>query len=356
MKLIIGTKFYGHDSSVFIFDNKVFAISEERLTRYKHDKFFPLNAIKKYLECNGSKIDDYDEIVLAHSFTDYSKKIIFKNSYYLEQIKRKIYNAKYIKEYTVKQREFENKNSIGKILYLLSKGNNGLKFLFYRYKNHKDSIINISKNILDNLFSKKVVIKSFDHEKCHAISSFVSSKFDKALCITMDGYGDQNIYSSIYLIDNEFNIKQITENKSLYKKAAFIGDKHKYSIELSLGGIYTYFTFFLGFTPLADEGKVEALAAFGKPIKEIYNFLEDNIRVNGIKITINEDMFQKKLPLLLEKYEKEKENLATTIKRFSEEIILEYVKNVVKETGCNNICFSGGYLQMLSSIKGYLKR
>ena len=342
MKLIIGTKFYGHDSSVFIFDNKVFAISEERLTRYKHDRIFPLNAIKKYLEYSKVKIGDFDEIVLAHSFTDYSKNMILKNIYYLEQIRKKIYNAKYIKEYTVKHREFGNKNSIGKILYLLSKGNNGLKFLFYRYKNHKDSITNISKNIVENLFGKKVVIKSFDHEKCHAISSFVSSKFNKALCITMDGHGDQNIYSSIYLIDNKFNIRQIAENKSLYKKASFIGDKHKYSIESSLGGIYTYFTFFLGFTPLADEGKVEALAAFGKPVIEIYRFLEDNIKVNGIKITINEDTIQKELPLLLEKYEKEKENLAATIQKFSEEVILEYVKNAVKETGCNNICLSGG--------------
>ena len=52
-KLQIGMKFHGHDSAIFIIDNKakdIFGMSTERLSRYKHDDLFAIATIEKYLE------------------------------------------------------------------------------------------------------------------------------------------------------------------------------------------------------------------------------------------------------------------------------------------------------------------
>ena len=52
MDIYIGTKFFGHDSAIFAVipkTKKIFAISTERLTRYKHDIFLQFNVCKSFL-------------------------------------------------------------------------------------------------------------------------------------------------------------------------------------------------------------------------------------------------------------------------------------------------------------------
>ena len=52
MELFIGANFFStHDTSMYIINPKtkdVFAMSTERLTRYKHDYLYPINVLHKY--------------------------------------------------------------------------------------------------------------------------------------------------------------------------------------------------------------------------------------------------------------------------------------------------------------------
>ena len=53
MDIYIGTKFFGHDSAIFAVipkTQKIFAISTERLTRYKHDIISPVKCLQKFFE------------------------------------------------------------------------------------------------------------------------------------------------------------------------------------------------------------------------------------------------------------------------------------------------------------------
>ena len=56
---ILGISAYYHDSAACILDNGVIqgAVQEERFTRVKHDKSFPINTINHCLQNNQIKID-----------------------------------------------------------------------------------------------------------------------------------------------------------------------------------------------------------------------------------------------------------------------------------------------------------
>ena len=57
---------FGHDSTTAIFDeDNFFVISEERLTRIKHDGGYPSSSIQLCLNENNSTISDIDSVVVG---------------------------------------------------------------------------------------------------------------------------------------------------------------------------------------------------------------------------------------------------------------------------------------------------
>ena len=65
MKPILGISAFFHDSAAaLVIDGKVIAAAqEERFTRIKHDKNYPINAIKYVLKESNLSLEDIDEIV-----------------------------------------------------------------------------------------------------------------------------------------------------------------------------------------------------------------------------------------------------------------------------------------------------
>jgi carbamoyltransferase len=86
-----------------------------------------------------------------------------------------------------------------------------------------------------------------EHHLCHAAASFLTSPYDEATTLTIDRGGD-------YLSTAVFRCQGSTMTPVLK-----VHNPH------SLGELYTAVTWWLGFTPNWDEGKVMALASFGKP-------------------------------------------------------------------------------------------
>lgn len=352
MELYLGINFEDHDTAVFFMDPEkkdVFAISTERITRFKHDKIFPIPALEKYLEYSGINPASVSRIVCGNPKLMQKSRRYRLNAYEQEMHLRELIGEKYLKGYKAGLNRFMTMSGFKQSLYLLSKGQ------YRKHRNIEKSTetefqIHILQRVLKTYFPNAVIdLQYFDHEECHAISSYVTSPFDdEALLITMDGHGDHNCFSRSYVVRNQ-TIKQVSECTSPEKFFYFTGKYTNYWEECSIGGMYTYFTYMLGFTPHADEGKVEALAAFGSHENEVYEKLSmcfkvrekpDNIdieiRKEDAELLFSQDEFNR----FIKTYKKE--DIAAAIQKFLEELMLEYIRRLMEKTGIRKLCFSGG--------------
>ncbi len=352
MELYLGINFEGHDTAIYILnpqEKDVFAISTERITRFKHDTIFPLLAIEKYIRHTKINPDQVERIVCGNSKVMQKSARSRLNHYEREMFYRELLGEKYLKGYKQKKSEFESGSFLKKSWNLLVKG----KLRTYRNIEKSEETI-FQKDLLTQVLKKyfpkaKIELTYIDHEECHAVSSYITSPFtEEALLITMDGHGDHNRFSSVYVVKDQ-KMELVSESISPDRFINFTGKYTNYWDECSIGGMYTYFTWKLGFTPNADEGKVEALAAFGNYKNEIYDKLwqcfsisENNMNI-GIQvhkeeaeILFNQDAFNE----FIKQYKKE--DIAAAIQKFLEEFMLLYIKKLIDKTGIKKLCFSGG--------------
>lgn len=352
MELYLGINFENHDTAVFFLnpqENSVFGISTERISRFKHDKIFPISAIQKYLDYTKIDANSVKKLYCGNSKVMQKSKRYRLNEYERELFMRELIGEKYLKGYLKGLREFQAKSPLRQSLQLLSKG----KLKTYKNlqnSNETDFQINMMRSELKKFFPQaEIIIEYVDHEECHAVSSYVVSPFkEDALLITMDGHGDHNCFSRAYVVKNG-EMKQISQSTSPDKFFQFTGKYTEYIDECSIGGMYSYFTYKLGFTPNADEGKVEALAAFGTHENEIYEKLLKCFSVrkenNQIEIIVNKEeselqFSQDEFNRFIKEYKKE--DIAAAVQKFLEVIMMEYINGLIEISDIRNLCFSGG--------------
>ncbi len=352
MELYIGINFEGHDSAIFVLEpekNEVFAISTERITRFKHDTVFPLPPIEKYIQYSGIDPNSVTRIVCGNSKVMQKSSRARLNQYEREMFYRELMGEKYLKGYKKKKAEFDALSPVKKTFSLIFKG----KYRQYLNVERSEETIfqkDLVNQVLKTYFPKaEIRLDYFDHEECHAVSSYVTSPFyDDVLLITMDGHGDHNCFSRAYVVKNG-SMKLVSESISPDKFLHFTGKYTRYWDECSIGGMYTYFTWKLGFTPNADEGKVEALAAFGNHKNEIYDKLWKCFSIFENEINIGIRVHKEEAEILFSQDEfntfmntYKKEDIAAAIQKFLEEFMLIYIKKLMDRTGIKNLCFSGG--------------
>ena len=148
-----------------------------------------------------------------------------------------------------------------------------------------------------------VKVKCFNHSYAHVMSSYYSSPFKDATLITMDGSGD-GAFSQAFCYKNN-TLEHISTSRYADKINQEIGTCG------SVGEIYSYFTMLLGFQPLADEGKVEALAAYGNYRNEVYDNLMQLVTLDTKKHSLVMDeekaiafLKQENIQYYLKKYSK----------------------------------------------------
>lgn len=189
------------------------------------------------------------------------------------------------------------------------------------------------------------------HQLAHAASSFWSSGFEEALCLTYDGgMFNSPWFGGLYQANRQEGITPLTRFSALHYA--------------KITSLYTFVTALLGFTPNKHEGKITGLAANGKvqeSIRKIYMdwfqkdyfaieatmewaFLYDDthpqqLLVNDAAIAPFRDMVK----------EFRREDLAATIQAMAEEHVLELLKNA-KQKGWQRerICLAGG---LFSNVK-----
>ncbi|MDC3131938.1 hypothetical protein OA492_03385, partial [Pelagibacteraceae bacterium] len=302
---ILGISCFYHDSAAVIIKGSeiISAIQEERITRKKFDNNFPINAINECLKIAKITIDEIDEI----SF----------------------YEDPEIKKTRIIDTMLNNKP--------LAVINNFKKI--YNWNNNKLDLIPYIKHFFPN-FNKEVTY--FPHHLSHASSAFFPSPFEEAVILTIDSVGEWSTTMISIGKKNKINILK------------------EQNFPHSVGMLYSSFTQAIGFKVDSGEYKLMGLAPYGTP--KYINIIKDNIvkisKDGSIRLNLKyfdflsgNRMINKKFLSLfnLTKIRSDKEQLtklhmdiASSIQKVIEEIILKLSNYAYKISKCENLCLAGG--------------
>jgi len=344
---IVGTKFCGHDSALCLLDTKqktIFAMSTERVTRIKHDSI----DITPILEAYNIDTCDY----VAHSYSDFEDKsndgeLREKMTYNkdIEKALRSIIKPTYIadlalsrllKNLCILKSLFTNFSAVK--AYYSAKFNRAL--VKETPEGNRRAFTNYIQQNLNKFNLKPKKIFFYDHHLCHAIPSYYLSPFNekKALALTIDGQGD-GYFSKLFYFNGLDDYKLVGEST-----ADYLGEGDKF---LSIGRLYNYFTKAMGLRPNSDEGKVEALAAFGQADKDLYGSLMSATNIDKNLLSINFDVSLIEPFYDIEWLKKQRdrvgdENFCASIQSYLEDIIVDYLNFSYEKYPTKNLCISGG--------------
>ena len=308
---ILGISAFYHDSAACLLkDGGILAAAqEERFTRKKHDAGFPHHAIEYCLKEAGITASKIANVVF------------------------------YEKPFVKFERLLET-------------------YLAFAPKGFSSFAKAMPVWIKDKLFQKSVLTKELtktlgsevnwrerllfsEHHLSHAASAFYPSPFESAAVLTLDGVG-------------EWTTTSLALGKG--KELKVVKEIH---FPHSLGLLYSAFTYYTGFKVNSGEYKVMGLAPYGEPK------YADLIRENLIKVA-DDGSFQldmryfdyatgltmtnKKFAALFGGPPRKSEtemtqrdmDLAASVQKVTEDIIIQLAKGIAHETGERNLCLAGG--------------
>jgi len=311
VKSILGISAYYHDSAAAILiDGKIIAAAqEERFTRIKHDLNYPFNAVEFVLKYSNLKLNDVDHII-------FYEKPFLKFERLLETYVA--FAPKGFKQFCkamplwMKEKLFQK------------------KMLFNELKVH------------DSNFKDDSKIFFSDHHLSHAASAFYPSPFEEAIVLTADGVGEWATTTVAIGNGNNLEIKK------------------EIHFPHSLGLLYSAFTYYTGFKVNSGEYKLMGLAPYGEPIysDKIINNLID-IKDDGTfrldqdyfnyatGFTMTNDKFhnffgQKPRDPKKEQLTEFHMNIAASIQKVTEDIIIKLARSIKQEYNLPNLCLAGG--------------
>ena len=311
MTSILGISAFYHDSAAaIIVDGQIVAAAqEERFTRVKHDSRYPFNAIEFVLKYSKINLSEVDHIVF------YEKPIL--------KFKRLL--KTYI---TFAPKGFKQ------FLKAMPKWFGG-RILQNR------TLINLLKKH-DKNFKDRNNIHFFEHHFSHASSAFYPSPFKEAIILTADGVGESA--TTTVAIGNNTKIEI----------------KKEIHFPHSLGLIYSAFTYYLGFKVNSGEYKLMGLAPYGKPVymdkitKHLIDIKEDGtfrLDQKYFDYATGLNMINNNFCKLFGKQPRDSKNedltqfhmnIAASIQKVTEIIMLKLARSLKKEFNIPNLCLAGG--------------
>ena len=310
MTSILGISAFYHDSAACLLkDGKIIAAAqEERFTRKKHDPSYPHNAIEFVLKYANLKLSEVDQIVFFEKpFLKFERLL----ETYVAFAPRGFISFAKAMPLWIKEKLFQK------------------NLLFNKLKNH-DKNYKSDENIF---FS--------DHHLSHAASAFFPSPFDEAVVLTADGVGEWATTTVAVGKDNNLEIKK------------------EIHFPHSLGLLYSAFTYYTGFKVNSGEYKLMGLAPYGNPIyedkiKKLIDIKDDGTfrldqkyfnYATGLTMTnekFNNLFGQKPRNPQNEKITQFHMDIAASIQKVTEEIMINLAKSIRKEYGIKNLCLAGG--------------
>ncbi len=310
MTSILGISAFFHDSAACILKNGkiIAAAQEERFTRKKHDSSYPHNAIEFVLKYSSLKLSEVDKIVFFEKpFLKFERLL---ETYVAFAPKGFVSFARAMPLW-IKEKLFQK------------------HLLFNNLKNHD---INYKSD--ENIFFS-------DHHLSHAASAFFPSPFEEAVILTADGVGEWATTTIAIGKKNNLEIKK------------------EIHFPHSLGLLYSAFTYYAGFKVNSGEYKLMGLAPYGKPIyenkvKKLVDIKEDGtFRLDqkffnySTGLTMTNDKFDSLFGKKPRDPQKEKitqfhMDIAASIQKVTEEIMVKLAISIRKEYNIKNLCLAGG--------------
>ena len=308
---ILGISAFYHDSAASLIKNGeiIAAAQEERFTRKKHDANFPHYAIQYCLKEAGISASQIENVVF------YEKPFV-KFERLLET-----YLAFAPKGFT----------SFAKAMPVWIKDK-----LF-----QKSALIKELQSTLNAEINWRERLLFAEHHLSHAASAFYPSPFDSAAVLTLDGVGEWTTTS--LAIGKGSDLKVVKE----------IHFPH------SLGLLYSAFTYYTGFKVNSGEYKVMGLAPYGEPryadliMEKLITVADDGsfqLNMNYFNYATGLTMTNKKFDTLFggpprtaeTELTQREMDLAASVQKVTEDIVLKLARGIAKETGERNLCLAGG--------------
>lgn len=301
---ILGISAFYHDSAAAIVRGGeiIAAAQEERFSRKKHDPRFPRHAINY---CLGEAFIEADEL---EAVVFYDHPLLT-----LDRVLKSILSA-------APRTEDQWLKASRSIL--------GTKLFVEKY--------------IRDMLKSEVKIYFTEHHASHAASAFYPSPFEEAAILTFDGVGE---WATTTLGYGE------GERMKLLKEIDY---PH------SLGLLYSAFTYFTGFKVNSGEYKLMGLAPYGEPVyagairEKLIDIKDDgsfrlNMEYFGYLDT--DKMTNEKFAAAFgggparapeSGITRREMNLAASVQKITEEIVLKTAKHLRSVTGKKNIAMAGG--------------
>jgi len=311
MSKILGISAFYHDSAAAIIINGeiIAAAQEERFSRIKHDPSYPYNAIEFVLKYSNLTLNNVDQII-------FFEKPFLKFERLLET---------YVAFAPKGFKSFCKAMPIWLRDKLFQK-----RMLFNELKSH------------DEKFNDEGKIFFSEHHLSHAASAFFPSPFEEAIVLTADGVGEWATTTVAIGTGNNLEIKK------------------EIHFPHSLGLLYSAFTYYTGFKVNSGEYKLMGLAPYGEAkyadkildqlidIKDDGSFKLDQDYFNyatGLTMTNKKfhNLFgQKPRDSKTEKLTQFHMDIAASIQKVTEDLIIKLAVSLKKEFKLNNLCLAGG--------------
>jgi len=333
---ILGLTLNETSTAALMVDGKVVAcVSEERFTRKKNDMGYPKNSVDFCLDYTGISANELDAIVIGTKELDPSELATKKQaSFSIDDYVREQREYWYPVLYKGEKMKF---TSIFKDKLDFKQYGSGWEKIPYDTPEAASLFIDFIKNIIaDHLKVSKDKIICVDHHTAHAYYAYFASPFrdEKCLIFTIDGYGDGLNGTVSAAVNNK--IKRIHEYDNLY-----------------IGRLYRYITLLLGMKPNEHEYKVMGLAPYAKPeiYKKPYEIFKNTMYFNGKSFKYHEK------PKDAYFYFKDKlegcrfDGIAGGLQLYVEEVLVEWVRSIIKETGITKLVFGGGVAMNIKAMQ-----
>lgn len=308
---ILGISAFYHDSAACLLkDGEIIAAAqEERFTRKKHDAGFPHHSILYCLKEAGISAKDIDNVVFYEKpFVKFERLL----ETYLAFAPKGYFSFAKAMPVWIKDKLFQ-----------------------------KSALIKELRSMLDECVDWSERLLFSEHHLSHAASAYYPSPFDSAAVLTLDGVGEWTTTS--LAIGKGRDLKVVKE----------IHFPH------SLGLLYSAFTYYTGFKVNSGEYKVMGLAPYGEPryadlIREKLITVADDgsfqLDMSYFDYATGLTMTNKKFDALFGGPPRTSEteltqremDLAASVQKVTEDIVLELAKGIAKETGERNLCLAGG--------------
>ncbi|MFO0829110.1 MAG: carbamoyltransferase [Phycisphaerales bacterium] len=305
MTAILGISAYYHDSAAaLVVDGTIVAAAqEERFTRVKHDHRFPSHAIAYCLDEGGIDASQLD-------YVGFYDKPMLKFERLLETY-----------------------------LAFAPSGFASFAASMPLWLKEKLYLPRMIRRELRGRYRRGIVFP--EHHESHAASAFFPSPFDEAAILTLDGVGEWTTTSFGVGRGNRIDLT------------------HEIRFPHSLGLLYSAFTYFTGFKVNSGEYKLMGLAPYGEPtfydaimrelidVKDDGSFRMDMSYFNycqGLTMTSRkfERLFGGPARQPEAKLTQREMDLAASIQKVTEEIMLRSARHVHAVTGMKKLCLAGG--------------